>query len=398
MQTASQYADLIAYELYHPFAQKRAKVSTLESENPATPLACATPPACLESSDNDPYAFLKTFDTIFIVDDGGSMAGRSWAEVGKALEDVIPICTTHDEDGIDVYFLNHRDSSSHYKDIASTETVAEIFKNVRPSGATSTGQKITSYLERYMNTPGFTKPPNVITIIDGEPTDNAEASIMAAAGKVEGLAWQVGIQFLQVDKGPRAAFKRLYDGLVKPTGHEKFLMNHFQKASSARYRAFSNPVLRDYDGPRMQLRRFNSATLAFLGVFALLPITQAATHHVSTTWGLPISNTLGIGTGLAISVFNNDETSAHPVLYWLVYGFWSLSALLVVAFTTFSIKKTSRLRYLCTFVLVEFLLVIMIAVSSMGHQGLVSKHLKEWMPLATLAIAGALTVGFKRVA
>ncbi|RSL81165.1 hypothetical protein CEP52_017259, partial [Fusarium oligoseptatum] len=60
------------------------------------------------TSAEDKYAFLSTFDTIFVIDDSGSMAGRSWHEVREAVGAIAPICTSHDSDGIDVYFLNHR--------------------------------------------------------------------------------------------------------------------------------------------------------------------------------------------------------------------------------------------------------------------------------------------------
>ncbi|KAK0740058.1 hypothetical protein B0T18DRAFT_392955 [Schizothecium vesticola] len=32
------------------------------------------------STPDDPYAFLSTFDTVFVIDDSGSMAGHSWRE------------------------------------------------------------------------------------------------------------------------------------------------------------------------------------------------------------------------------------------------------------------------------------------------------------------------------
>ncbi|EUC46560.1 hypothetical protein COCMIDRAFT_92480, partial [Bipolaris oryzae ATCC 44560] len=315
----------------------------------------------LGSSETDPYAFLKPFDTIFLIDDSGSMAGRSWQETRKALESVTPICTHYDGDGIDLYFLNHTDS---------------------------------------------TKPINTIDKTDGKPTDDADAPIIAAAkklGNIEAPKWQAGIQFSKVGKeeGVYAVFEQLDDRLTELSGDEKILMPYLQKVLSAWCRAFHNTAPKDFDSfrikSRIQFLHINPAALTFLAVFAQLPIIQAANRHISTTWGIPISNTLGVGTGLAISVFD-DEANTNPVLYWIVYGFSSLSALLVVTFTTFSIKKSSRLRYLCTFVLVEFILLTVIAVSSISDDGFVTKHLKEWTPLATVAIAGALTAGFKRVA
>ena len=76
-------------------------------------------------TDIDPYAFLKSFDTIFLIDDSGSMAGRSWKETAAALEAITPICTQQDTEGIDTYFLNHPDSTS-YKGITQVVTIFDI--------------------------------------------------------------------------------------------------------------------------------------------------------------------------------------------------------------------------------------------------------------------------------
>jgi hypothetical protein len=77
---------------------------------PSQPTNTNTPQSSVTGTDADPYAFLKSFDTVFLIDDSGSMAGRSWKETGKALETITPICTQRDADGIDIYFLNHPDS------------------------------------------------------------------------------------------------------------------------------------------------------------------------------------------------------------------------------------------------------------------------------------------------
>jgi hypothetical protein len=61
-----------------------------------------------QKSDDSPYAFLKEFDAIFLIDDSGSMVGESWRETAAALASITPICTSCDPDGIDIYFLNHR--------------------------------------------------------------------------------------------------------------------------------------------------------------------------------------------------------------------------------------------------------------------------------------------------
>lgn len=181
------------------------------------------------STDADPYAFLKSFDTVFLIDDSGSMAGRSWRETGKALETITPICTQRDADGIDIYFLNHPDSSL-YRNITTAGTVVEIFQTVRPSGATPTGQRLNKilkpYLQRYEQNPESTKPINIIVITDGEPSDDVESPIIQAAKKLDKLeapAWQVGIQFFQVGKEPgaREHLKQLDDGLRELAGDDE---------------------------------------------------------------------------------------------------------------------------------------------------------------------------------
>lgn len=57
------------------------------------------------STVDDEYAFLTSFDTVVLIDDSGSMAGRSWRETKDALEMIVPVCVQHDSDGIDMYFL-----------------------------------------------------------------------------------------------------------------------------------------------------------------------------------------------------------------------------------------------------------------------------------------------------
>ncbi|KAI4240065.1 MAG: hypothetical protein L6R42_011591, partial [Xanthoria sp. 1 TBL-2021] len=64
----------------------------------------------MSTNPDSEFAFLSTFDTKFLIDDSGSMAGRSWREVADALATIAPICTSFDSDGIDIYFLNERHS------------------------------------------------------------------------------------------------------------------------------------------------------------------------------------------------------------------------------------------------------------------------------------------------
>ena len=66
------------------------------------------------------------------------------------------------------------------------------------------------------------KPINIITITDGEFTDDAEGVILKTARKLDGptcdaIPWQVGIQFFQIGNDPRARdfLKQLDDDLSK---------------------------------------------------------------------------------------------------------------------------------------------------------------------------------------
>src|SRR5207248_5935518 len=104
---------------------------------------------------DSPYASFTQFDTIFLLDDSGSMAGRSWRETSAALSAITPICTAHDADGIDIYFLNHRNPAAGsncggYTKITTTGAVEEIFRSVRPLGGTPTATRLNHILKPYL--------------------------------------------------------------------------------------------------------------------------------------------------------------------------------------------------------------------------------------------------------
>lgn len=172
---------------------------------------------------DDQYSFLASFDTAFLIDDSGSMAGRSWRECTSALEAITPICTAHDHDGVDIYFLNALDSP-HYHNVTSATTVHEIFSTVRPQGGTPTGQVLNRILRKYLRefeaAPDATKPLNIIVITDGAPSDDVESVLINAAQKLDRLdaePWQVGVQFFQVgeEEGAREHLAGLDDELSR---------------------------------------------------------------------------------------------------------------------------------------------------------------------------------------
>ena len=85
--------------------------SALSPNNTMAP-ADSTPLSDPPIEKDDPFLFLANFDTIFLIDDSGSMDAETpsrWHQVGSTLSKIAPICTQHDEDGIDIHFLNKGD-------------------------------------------------------------------------------------------------------------------------------------------------------------------------------------------------------------------------------------------------------------------------------------------------
>jgi hypothetical protein len=166
------------------------------------------------------------------------MAGRSWREVKEALRAIAPICTAHDVNGIDIYFLNSRsgtNSEGGHCNIRNPDQIESLFSRVRPSGGTPTGTRINQiikpYLRHYESQIARTgnpddcgvKPVNMIVITDGVPTDDPESVIISIAKKLDKLdapPHQVGIQFFQVGRelGAAEALKELDDGLAQQGG------------------------------------------------------------------------------------------------------------------------------------------------------------------------------------
>ncbi|PYH39484.1 uncharacterized protein BO87DRAFT_371675 [Aspergillus neoniger CBS 115656] len=209
---------------------------------PYEPQAAAAPASSTISGSSDsPYSFLREFDTIFIVDDSTSMlTGNRWKEAENAIAAIAPICTQYDQDGIDVYFLNHRRQGAEkvkggYMNIRTADDVREIFGSVYPNGPTPFGQRLYEILNPYMrdlqkaisksdgsrDSAQLMKPLNIIAITDGAFTDDAESVIAGVAQKLDekkyqAVPWQVGIQFFQIgnDAQARAYLQELDDNLA----------------------------------------------------------------------------------------------------------------------------------------------------------------------------------------
>ena len=189
----------------------------------APPSAPAPGNASTSAGADNQYSFLAQFDTVFLIDDSGSMAGRSWRETSDALAAIAPICTEHDADGVDIFFLNHRRRGSNlgaYNNVKTTAEVREIFSIASPGGGTPTGTRLNQILKPYVaqveqamdrvkqGLESALKPLNIIVITDGEPTDDVTSVIVQAAQKLDKFdadPWQVGVQFFQVGREPGAA-------------------------------------------------------------------------------------------------------------------------------------------------------------------------------------------------
>jgi hypothetical protein len=172
------------------------------------------------------------------------MRGRRWKEAEEAIAAIAPICTQYDPDGIDIYFLNHRNRDNvrstlgAYNNITTAYEVQRIFNSVHPAGATPYGRRLHQILEPYMTrveamaaaTDGdgnltapwmAVRPLNIIAITDGEFTDDAESIIVRTAKRLDSdrckaVPWQVGIQFFQVgnDQAAREYLEELDDELA----------------------------------------------------------------------------------------------------------------------------------------------------------------------------------------
>ncbi|XTI95818.1 hypothetical protein V2W45_1474725 [Cenococcum geophilum] len=131
---------------------------------------------------NNPFSLLSpathcsninaSFNTIFLINNSGSIVGRLWQKTRKALETIILIYTAYNTNGIDIYFLNNPDST-HYCNITTPATITKIFTSIHLMGGTPIKQRAKPKLI------------NIIVITNGEASDDVESLIIAAAKKLD---------------------------------------------------------------------------------------------------------------------------------------------------------------------------------------------------------------------
>ena len=207
--------------------------------------------------DNDIFNRLRMFDTVFIVDDTGSMVqaaherepeGQSrWDATKQALGHIIDLAAPKDEDGIDIRFLKSTELDG--DNMKSVEEVMKLVEEVdmfddRRGGGTFFEEHLKDeisprregyhqYFEQHaaynsrtrgvrahLEKPQPPKKLNLIIITDGQADDKQEVEdyIVETARELDRLrapAAQIGIQFVQIgeDDSARKFLKRLDDDL-----------------------------------------------------------------------------------------------------------------------------------------------------------------------------------------
>jgi hypothetical protein len=218
---------------------------------PALPILSVTGvPAPGAGEDNDDgFSQLSQFDTVFVIDDTGSMQQPSnskeevtnktksrWDVLKLSLQYIADIAARYDKDGVDIRFLMSRHLNREH--IKNGQQVLNLLQQVD----LTTGQGGTyfekalapilgPYVARYkkyfdaltlQEEAAEIKPLNVIIITDGadDGEEETEELLVEIAEKLDDMTApksQVGIQFLQVGDDKKAAefLRRLDDDLKK---------------------------------------------------------------------------------------------------------------------------------------------------------------------------------------
>ncbi|KAI4273170.1 MAG: hypothetical protein L6R38_006406 [Xanthoria sp. 2 TBL-2021] len=172
------------------------------------------------------YGRLRKYDTVFLIDDSGSMYGRRWYTASKALADTAAIAVRYDRDGIDVKFFNEPLEDNEGKNITSSERVMELFSKVQPEGPTLTADLLEAELNEYMYQYDRNRSKrglNLIILTDGEPEEgqDVERVIIKYANQLRDARaplFHVGIQFVQIGADSTATeFLRRLDSKLKGT-------------------------------------------------------------------------------------------------------------------------------------------------------------------------------------
>ena len=169
------------------------------------------------------FAKLKTYDTRFLVDDSGSMAGARWLLTKQVMARIASIAVMYDKNGVDVRFFNAYVENEDRMNLDSAEKVMKLFDNLYPDGETPTADTLEIELNEYIHdykTNRHIKGLNLIVITDGAPSpgQNVERVITKYADQLkhqDAPPLQVGIQFVQIgdERGAKDFLNRLDNDL-----------------------------------------------------------------------------------------------------------------------------------------------------------------------------------------
>ena len=207
------------------------------------------------NSDDDLLNRLKLFDTVFIVDDTGSMglpvrdddSPTRWEVTKDALKHIAKIAARYDEDGIDIRFLKAEELNE--TNITSGERVEEILMNIDVTDENHGGgtyfrnqlravirsrlnlyedyvQELAEFDKKSRGREGMRADPdepkflNVIVITDGQADDEEEVEeyivkVAKSLDKMDAPSNYIGIQFIQIGDDVKATsfLQRLDDDL-----------------------------------------------------------------------------------------------------------------------------------------------------------------------------------------
>ncbi|KAG9008063.1 hypothetical protein FRB90_009103 [Tulasnella sp. 427] len=182
-------------------------------------------------ANEEDLAILKKYDTVFVIDDSGSMEGARWESAREALKEVVQMAVKWDKNGVDIHFLN---SPKSVTSCTKAERVTKLFDEVKPSGWTPTGARLKQLITPYLNslssnrfTKLFKAPPKprvYVVITDGVATDRGDLRVekvvlkfMERLDECQAPITQLGIQFLQVgnDRAACVELQKLDDKLSK---------------------------------------------------------------------------------------------------------------------------------------------------------------------------------------
>lgn len=189
------------------------------------------------NDENAGFTQLSQFDTVFVVDDTGSMQLQAnsketfnaqtksrWDILTKALQYIANIATMYDKDGLDINFLIS--TTLNRKNVRTGEEILDLLKKVNlsksvggtfmnPPLAELIGPHLAQYRQHFNRkvanretTPP--KPLNIIVLTDGKADDEkALTRLLVRTGKQLDDMFapdsQIGIQFLQVGDDQDAA-------------------------------------------------------------------------------------------------------------------------------------------------------------------------------------------------